>query len=63
MIRWLLVGSLLFGLGTGLRRGWIQLNWSMLADDLNMPFLSDEQALQKISDDLYREDKSSRQAR
>lgn len=39
MIRWLLVGSLLFGLGTGLQRGWIQVNWSALAKDLDMPFL------------------------
>lgn len=63
MIRWLLVGSLLFGLGTGLRRGWIEVNWALLAKDLNLPFLNDQDHLRKVSDDLYGENPSGRQAR
>jgi len=29
MIRWLVIGLLLFGLTTGVRRGWLQVRWSL----------------------------------
>lgn len=38
MIRWLLLGLLLWGLGTGLQRDWIRLNWTKLGEDLHLPF-------------------------
>jgi hypothetical protein len=44
MIRWLLLGLLLYGLGTGLQRDWIRLNWTKLGEDLHLPF-SDQQEL------------------
>lgn len=56
MIRWLLVGSLLIGMGMGFQRGWIAVDWETISKDLNMPFLSDKEPLRRISDDLYGDD-------
>jgi hypothetical protein len=36
MIRWLLIVGLLFALGSGLRRGWLQLHWGVMLRDLGM---------------------------
>jgi hypothetical protein len=41
MLRWLIVGSLLVGLGVGFRNGWIQVKWEKMAADTNLPFLAD----------------------
>jgi hypothetical protein len=41
MLRCLLVGSLLFGMGVGIRNGWIEVKWAKIVQDLNVPFLSD----------------------
>jgi uncharacterized membrane protein YedE/YeeE len=41
MLRWLIVGSLVFGLGTGFQRGWIKVDWVKMAADTNLPFLAD----------------------
>jgi hypothetical protein len=50
MLRWLLVGSLVFGLGTGLRRGWIEVNWNKLAEDLNAPYLTSPEPLREFNE-------------
>ena len=36
MLRWLLLGLLLFGLGTALRRGWLEVQWNQLLDDAGL---------------------------
>jgi len=41
MLRWLLIGILLFGLGTGLRQGWIELRWGRMLQALGVPYVSD----------------------
>ena len=33
MLRWLLLGLLLYGLGTALRKGWIEVQWQQVLDD------------------------------
>ncbi|APD48119.1 hypothetical protein BM449_07495 [Synechococcus sp. SynAce01] len=40
MIRWLLIGSMFFGLGTGLRRGWVAIDWCRFLADTNLPSLN-----------------------
>jgi hypothetical protein len=44
MVRWLLVGLLLLGLGTGLQRGWLQVRWGVMLRDLGLPSVADGQA-------------------
>jgi hypothetical protein len=44
MIRWLLVGLLLLGLGTGLQKGWLIVDWRRMGQDLNIPSLKEGQA-------------------
>ncbi len=44
MIRWLLVGLLLVGLGKGLERGWLLIDWRRIGQDLNMPSLGEPQS-------------------
>lgn len=39
MIRWLVIGLLLFGLVTGLRRGWLQVRWGLMLHELGLPFV------------------------
>ena len=41
MLRWLLVGLLLTGLGVGFQRKWIQVDFRKMVTDFNMPFLAD----------------------
>ena len=41
MLRWLLLGGLLLGLGTGLSKGWIELRWGRLFADLGLPYVVD----------------------
>ncbi|MEB3166477.1 MAG: 4-hydroxythreonine-4-phosphate dehydrogenase [Cyanobacteriota bacterium] len=41
MLRWLIVGLLLLGLGIGLQRGWLMVRWDRMAEDTNLPFLND----------------------
>jgi hypothetical protein len=36
-----MLGLLLFGLGTGFNRGWLQLRWGLMLRDLGMPFACD----------------------
>ena len=40
MIRWLLIGSMFFGLGTGLQRGWISIDWCRFMADTKLPTLN-----------------------
>lgn len=36
MLRWLLLGLLLYGLGTALRKGWIEVQWQRLFEDAGL---------------------------
>ena len=36
MLRWLLLGLLLYGLGTALRKGWIEVQWQRLLEDAGL---------------------------
>jgi hypothetical protein len=42
MMRWLLLGLLFFGLGTGLRNGWLVVHWSQLLHDAGLTFIDPE---------------------
>jgi hypothetical protein len=37
MLRWLVLVGLVFGLGSGLRHGWIEVRWDRLLHDLGLP--------------------------
>ena len=37
MLRWLLLGVLLFGMGTGLNRGWLRVDWALMVQELGLP--------------------------
>ena len=39
MIRWLVIGLLVFGFSTGVRRGWLQVRWSLMLQELGLPLL------------------------
>jgi hypothetical protein len=41
MVRWLLLLALLWGMGTGISRGWIELRWGRMLQDLGLPFVAD----------------------
>ncbi|MCS5691069.1 4-hydroxythreonine-4-phosphate dehydrogenase [Cyanobium sp. FGCU-6] len=41
MLRWLIVGSLVLGLGIGFQRSWIKVDWVKMAADTDLPFLAD----------------------
>jgi hypothetical protein len=38
MIRFLLLLLLVIGLGYGLQRGWLRIDWQRMDQDLNLPF-------------------------
>ena len=42
MLRWLLLGLLLFGLGTALRRGWLEVQWNQMLDDAGLKAIDPE---------------------
>jgi len=37
MLRWLLIGILLAGLGTSFRNGWIEVHWDRVHKSLGLP--------------------------
>lgn len=48
MLRWLLVGLLLMGLGIGIQREWIWVDRDKMSTDLNLPYLADRQPLRRL---------------
>jgi hypothetical protein len=40
MVRWIVLGLLLLGLGMGFRNGWVEVDWSRMSRDLGLPDLS-----------------------
>lgn len=49
MVRWILLGSIFFGLGLGVRNGWVEIHWEKMAQDLNVPFLTDPEPLDSFT--------------
>ena len=45
MLRGLLLGLLLYGLGTALRKGWIEVQWQRVLDDAGFTETGAEKAL------------------
>ncbi|TCD58386.1 4-hydroxythreonine-4-phosphate dehydrogenase [Synechococcus sp. BS55D] len=46
MLRWLLLGLLLYGLGTALRQGWLEVQWHRLLHDAGLTFIDPEKPIQ-----------------
>ena len=46
MLRWLLIGLLLYGLGTALKQGWLEVQWSRFLYDAGLTFIDPDQPLQ-----------------
>jgi hypothetical protein len=44
MLRWLLLAGIGFGLVTGVSKGWIELRWGRLLQDLGVPYVADPAA-------------------
>ena len=45
MLRWLVIGLLLYGLGTALREGWLEVQWSRFLHDAGLTFIDPDQPL------------------
>ena len=45
MLRWLLLGFLLFGFGTGLRDGWLVVKWSQLLHNVGFTDIDPQQPM------------------
>jgi hypothetical protein len=61
MLRWLLLGGLVLGFGTGLSKGWIELRWGRLLGDLGLPYVADPADLRSCPPPAA--DSSAKQAR
>ena len=46
MLRRLLIGLLLYGLGTALRQGWLEVQWSQLLHDAGLTFIDPDRPMQ-----------------
>ena len=45
MLRWLVIGLLLYGLGTALRQGWLEVQWGRMLHDAGLNFIDPDQPL------------------
>ena len=50
MLRWLVIGLLVYGLGTALREGWLDVQWRRLLHDAGLSFIGPDQPLKLDSD-------------
>ena len=48
MLRWLLVGMLLMGVGIGFQRQWIWVDRDKMSTDLSLPIRRDPQPLKQV---------------
>lgn len=46
MLRWLLLGLLLYGLVTALRKGWLEVQWQRLLDDAGFTVVDPDKPLE-----------------
>ncbi|MFN7899557.1 MAG: 4-hydroxythreonine-4-phosphate dehydrogenase [Synechococcaceae cyanobacterium] len=49
MIRWLIVGSLITGIGLGLQNGWIEIHWDRLFRSAGMELPAPVDPIKEIS--------------
>ncbi len=49
MIRWLIVGSLVTGIGVGLHTGWIEIHWDRMFRSMGLDFLIHPDLIKEIS--------------
>ena len=49
MIRWLIVGSLVTGIGMGLHQGWIEIHWGRFFRSAGLEFLYQADPIKDIS--------------
>ena len=54
MLRWLLLGLLIFGLGTGFKNGWLQVDWRRLLEDAGLDLGDPEQPMHLHDNPLLR---------
>ena len=45
MLRLLVIGLLIYGLGTALRKGWLEVQWSRFLHDAGLTFIDPERPL------------------
>ena len=45
MLRWLLVGTLIYGIGTGLKNEWIVINWSQFLHEVGFTSVDPEKPI------------------
>ena len=45
MLRLLVIGLLLYGLGTALRQGWLEIQWSRFLHDAGLTFIDPDRPL------------------
>lgn len=45
MLRWLILGLLIFGLGTAFKNGWLEVQWQQLFEDAGLNFGDPEKPL------------------
>jgi len=49
MIRWLIVGSLITGIGVGLQNGWIEIHWNRLLRSAGLEYLNNFDPIKELS--------------
>ncbi|MEB3262284.1 MAG: hypothetical protein VKK94_04925 [Cyanobacteriota bacterium] len=62
MIRWLVIGLLLFGITSGAQRGWVQVRWGLMLHELGVPFVAKPPDPANCPSQPAAADSSSRQA-
>ena len=58
MLRWLVIGLLLYGLGTALREGWLEVQWSRFLHDAGLNFIDPDQPLKLDQVPLFSPERS-----
>lgn len=58
MLRWLVIGLLLYGLGTALREGWLEVQWSRMLNDAGLTFIDPDQPLRLDQIPLFSPERS-----
>lgn len=58
MLRWLLIGLLLYGLGTALKQGWLEVQWSQFLYDAGLTFIDPDQPLQLHELPMFKPEKT-----
>ncbi len=60
-MRWLLLGLLLYGLGTAFRKGWLEVQWQRLLDDVGLQGIDPEKPIQLQELPMFKAPSSQRE--